>query len=53
MLYKEIKKFYILIKMKFKKVQNDSLEDRGKKKQKKRKRKMRGNKKNGIIYPNL
>lgn len=36
MLYKEIKKFYILIKMKFQKVQNDSLEDRGKKKQKKK-----------------
>lgn len=39
MLYKEIKKFYILIKMKFQKVQNDSLEDRGKKKQKKKKKK--------------
>lgn len=46
MLYKEIKKFYILIKMKFQKVQNDSLEDRGKKKQKKKeKEKWEGTKK--------
>ena len=39
MLYKEIKKFYILIKMKFQKVQNDSLEDRGNKKTEKKKEK--------------
>lgn len=45
MLYKEIKKFYILIKMKFQKVQNDSLEDRGKKNRKKEREKWEGTKK--------